>query len=279
MGGLRRTLVGLLIGAALGGGTARAVSLSVSFNPSPDSSTDTYLALVCQGDATVCTQDSYTSGSQPWTQVSSQPASVVCATTPCGQTFSVADPAPGQVETLTVALVAESQAANPTAPLLSGPSNVISVTLNGASTSSSTLPTTSTTRAPTTTTSTSSTPSSTRAPTTTTSTSTRPSTTGAPTTTTTAVTSTTLVPSSVCGYPYRSRGGVSMGWDTYAGVPCDTGDDPAGYLVVDAHVYAGQPGDPPTLKLALYESNGGNSNTEPAGTPLCESDIVTLTPG
>jgi len=72
---------------------------------------------------------------------------------------------------------------------------------------------------------------------------------------------------------------VSMGWDTYAGVPCNTGNDPAGYLVVDGHVYAGQPGDPPTLKLALYNSNGGNGSTEPSGTPLCESDIVTIVPG
>jgi hypothetical protein len=84
----------------------------------------------------------------------------------------------------------------------------------------------------------------------------------------------------VCGHPYRSDGGLSMGWDTYAGIPCATGYDPAGYVVVDGHVYAGQPGDPPSFKLAVYESNGASGRArEPAGTPLCESDIVALVPG
>jgi len=129
MGGCSRTVVGLLIGAALGTGTARAASLSASFDPSSDPSVDTYLVFSCQGDATVCTQDSFVSASEIWTQVDSQPASVVCAATPCAQTFSVADPAAGQTETLTVAMVAESQAADPGAPSFSGPSNVISVTL------------------------------------------------------------------------------------------------------------------------------------------------------
>ena len=71
-----------------------------------------------------------------------------------------------------------------------------------------------------------------------------------------------------------------MGWDTYAGIPCTTGNDRAGYVVADGHVYAGQPGDPASFKLALYESTGtSGSSREPAGTPLCESDIVTLEPG
>ena len=90
-----------------------------------------------------------------------------------------------------------------------------------------------------------------------------------------------MLPSgTVCGHPYQSGGGLSVGWDTFAGVPCVTGTDPAGYVVVDGHVYAGQPGDPPTFKLALYEDNGAAKNArEPGGTPLCESDIVTLEPG
>jgi hypothetical protein len=83
--------------------------------------------LDCQGDATICAQDSYVSGSEVWTQVDSQPASVVCAATPCAETFTVGDPAPGQTDTLTVAMVAN----DPAAPSLSGPSNAISVTLVG----------------------------------------------------------------------------------------------------------------------------------------------------
>jgi len=84
----------------------------------------------------------------------------------------------------------------------------------------------------------------------------------------------------VCGHPYQSGGGFSLGWDTYAGVPCVTGNDPAGYVVTDGNIYAGQPGDPPSFKLALYESNGNSGNSrDPMGTPLCESDIVTLEPG
>ena len=84
----------------------------------------------------------------------------------------------------------------------------------------------------------------------------------------------------VCGHPYRSGGGLSEGRDTYAGIPCVTGNDPAVYVVVDGHVYAGQPGDPPSFKLALYDSNGASGSArEPAGTPLCESDIVTVAPG
>ena len=71
-----------------------------------------------------------------------------------------------------------------------------------------------------------------------------------------------------------------MGWDSYAGVPCMTGNDPAGYVVVNAHVYAGQPGDPPSFRLGLYESNGTSGRAlDPAGPPLCESDIVSLEAG
>ena len=268
MGGWPRALVGVLIGATLGAGTARAASLRASFDPSPDPSVDTYLVFTCQGDATVCTQGSYVSTPDTWTLVDSQPAAVVCAPTPCAQTFFVVDPAAGQTETLTIILVAESQAADPAAPSLSGPSNVISVTLSGA---------------PTTTTSTSSTTSTTRVPTTTTSTSSTTSTTSSTTftTTTTSATPPTTLPSGiVCGYPYRSGGGLSVGWDSYAGIRCVTGGDPAGYAVVDGHVYVGQPGDPPSFKLSLYESNGASGNArQPAGTPLCESDLVTLVPG
>jgi hypothetical protein len=84
----------------------------------------------------------------------------------------------------------------------------------------------------------------------------------------------------VCGNQYPSGGGLSMGWDSYAGVPCMTGNDPAGYVVVDAHVYAGQPGDPPSFRLGLYESNGASGSArDPAGPPLCESDIVSLVAG
>src|SRR5262249_50239570 len=129
MGGWPRTLVGVLIGAALlGTGTARAASLRATFDPSSGASGDSYLVFDCQGDATVCTQGSYLSGSEAWTQVDNQPASVVCAATPCAETFTVADPAPGQTETLTVAMVAS----DPAAPSLGSPSNVISVTLVGA---------------------------------------------------------------------------------------------------------------------------------------------------
>ena len=277
MGGWPRTLVGVLIGAALGTGTVRAASLRATFDPSPDPSVDSYLVFDCQGDATICTQDSYVSGSEVWTQVDSQPASVVCAATPCAETFTVGDPAPGQTETLTVAMVAS----DPAAPSLSGPSNVISVTLVGASTTSTT---TSTTRAPTTTTST--TTSTTRAPTTTSSTSSTSSTTAtassssSTTTTTSVASSTTLPPGIVCGNQYPSGGGLSMGWDSDAGVPCMTGNDPAGYVVVNAHVYAGEPGDPPSFRLGLYESNGASGNArDPAGPPLCESDIVSLVAG
>jgi Domain of unknown function (DUF4082) len=469
MGGWPRALVGVLIGAALGAGSARAASLRASFDPSPDSSADTYLVFSCQGDSTVCTQNSYVSTPDTWTLVDSQPAAVVCASTPCAQTFFVVDPAAGQTEALTITLVAESQAADP-APLLSGPSNVISVTLSGASTSSTssttTVPTTSITTAPkTTTTSTTSITTTTvptvatiwpntavptvaadpdtgaveigvkfrsdvngfitgirfyksatntgthvgnlwtstgtklasatfagetasgwqqvnfaspvaitantvyvasyhanvghysdddnyfsgkgvdspplhaladgvagangvytygtstlfptqgyistnywvdvvfqlggpAGPTTTTSTSSTLSTTTTSstsfTTTTTSVTSTTrprrhrrpprlrslLPPGMVCGHPYRSGGGLSVGWDTYTGILCVTGNDPAGYAVVDGHVYAGQPGDPPSFKLALYEGNGASANArQPVGTPVCESDLVTLVPG
>jgi hypothetical protein len=114
MGGRPRRLVGLLVSAALGTGVARAVSLKASFDPSSDPSVDTYRVLDGQGDATVCTEDSFVSASELWTQ--SQPASVVCAATPCAQTFSVADPAARQTETLTVVMVAEGQAADPGAP-------------------------------------------------------------------------------------------------------------------------------------------------------------------
>ena len=413
MGGWPRALVGVLIGATLGAGSARPASLRASFDPSPDSSADTYLVFSCQGDSTVCTQNSYVSTPDTWTRVDSQPAAVVCASTPCAQTFFVVDPAAGQTEALTITLVAESQAAVP-APLLSGPSNVISVTLSGAPTPTSPSSTTSTTRAPTTPTSTLSTTSTTRVPTTTTTTTTTttlsalpppvfltavpsgqvtngfaiynityqqptgcaqvshwetwtspnppgdvtaavqsdvlwpaggcsptniPDFTGVPTgpqrvwiraigmdgsasafsnsldvgatsssTTTTSTSSTTsttrakrgrhgppralrprttsvtpptTLPSGmVCGYPYRSGGGLSVGWDTYTGILCVTGDDPAGYAVVDGHVYAGQPGDPPNFKLALYEGNGASGNArQPVGTPVCESDLVTLVPG
>jgi hypothetical protein len=92
--------------------------------------------LDCQGDATICTQDSYVSASEVWTHVDSQPASVVCAATPCAETFTVGDPAPGQTDTLTVAMVAN----DPAAPSLSGPSNVISVTLVGGYWNSHTYP-------------------------------------------------------------------------------------------------------------------------------------------
>jgi hypothetical protein len=79
MGERPRRLVALLVKAALGTGVARAVSLKASFDPSSDPSVDTYLVFSCPGDATVCTQGSYVSGSESWTQVDSQPASVVCA--------------------------------------------------------------------------------------------------------------------------------------------------------------------------------------------------------
>jgi hypothetical protein len=144
-------------------------------------------------------------------------------------------------------------------------------TTTGASPTSTT---TSTTRAPTTTTSI--TTSTTRAPTTTSSTSSTSSTTG----TASSSSSTTLPPGIVCGNQYPSGGGLSVGWDSYAGVPCMTGNDPAGYVVVNAHVYAGQPGDPPSFRLGLYESNGASgSKPDPAGPPLCESDIVSLVAG
>ena len=84
----------------------------------------------------------------------------------------------------------------------------------------------------------------------------------------------------MCGNQYPSGGGFSVGWDSYAGVPCMTGNDPAGYVVVNAHVYAGQPGDPPSFRLGLYGSDGGFvSASEPVGPPLCESDIVSLVAG
>src|SRR5262245_10116433 len=148
MGGWQRTPVGVWIGAALGTGSARAVSLRATFDPSSDPSVDSYLAFDCQGDATICTQDSFVSGSEVWTQVDNQPASVVCAATPCAETFTVGDPAPGQTETLTVAMVAR----DPAGPSLSGPSNVISVTLVGSSSTSTTQPPTTTTVPPSTTT-------------------------------------------------------------------------------------------------------------------------------
>src|SRR5262245_14540718 len=89
---------------------------------------------------------------------------------------------------------------------------------------------------------TSSTSSTTPAPTTTStsSTNTTSSTSTSFTTTTTSVTSsTTLPPATVCGHPYQPGGGLSVGWDTYAGIPCVTGNDSTGYVVVDGHVYAG----------------------------------------
>src|SRR5262249_17216080 len=137
MGGWPRALVGVLIGATLGAGSARAASLRASFDPSPDSSADTYLVFSCQGDSTVCTQGSYVSTPASWPLVDSQPAAVVCASTPCAQTFSVVAPPAGQTQTLTVTMVAESPG-----PLLSGPSNVISVTLTGgtSTTSTTTIP-------------------------------------------------------------------------------------------------------------------------------------------
>src|SRR5262249_56045469 len=122
-GGWARALVGVLGGGAVGAGNAGAGSVRATFDPSSDPSVSSYLVFDCQGDATICTQDSYVSGSAVWTQVDSQPASVVCAATPCAETFTVADPAPGQTETLTVAILAS----DPAAPSLSGPSNVISV--------------------------------------------------------------------------------------------------------------------------------------------------------
>src|SRR5262249_24461249 len=73
MGGWPRALVGVLIGATLGAGSARAASLRASFDPSPDSSADTYLVFSCQGDSTVCTQGSYVSTPATWTLVDSQP--------------------------------------------------------------------------------------------------------------------------------------------------------------------------------------------------------------
>ena len=173
-----------------------------------------------------------------------------------------------------------------------GPTTTTSTTVT-TTTTSTTAPTTSTSIAITTTTST------TIATTTTTSTTptstTRPHrphrpprasrariTTGAPTTAS-ATQPTMLTPGTVCGHSYQSGqsgGGLSVGWDTYAGIPCVTGSDPAGYVVVDGHVYAGQPGDPPSFKLALYEDNGASKSArEPGRTPLCESDIVTLEPG
>src|SRR5262249_6789153 len=100
MGERPRRLVGLLVSAALGTGVARAVSLKASFDLSSDPSVDTYLVFDGQGDATVCTEDSFVSASELWTQVDSQPASVVCAATPCAETFSVVDPPLGQTETL-----------------------------------------------------------------------------------------------------------------------------------------------------------------------------------
>src|SRR5262249_13128288 len=91
------------------------------------------------------------------------------------------------------------------------------VALRAAGAPTTTTTTTSTTagatRAPTPTTST--TTSTTRAPTTTTST----------TTTTSVASSTTLPSGTVCGNQYPSGGGLSMGWDSYAGVPCMTGND------------------------------------------------------
>src|SRR5262249_36327774 len=129
----------------------------------------------------------------------------VCAATPCAETFSVADPAAGQTETLTVAMVAESQAASPGAPLLSGPSNVISVTLSGASTSSTSS--SSTTTVPTT---------SITLRTTTTTTTTVPTT--APKTTTTSTTSitTTTVPTVATIWPSTAAPIVAADPDTSA---------------------------------------------------------------
>ena len=228
--------------------------------PRPTFRSSTYLVfkLVRASCHPFAPRDSFVSASENWTQVSSQPASVVCAATPCAQTFSVVDPAPGQTETLTVAMVAESQAAGPGAPLLSGPVERHQRDAGRGPRPPPPLRPQRQPRAPRRrTTSTSSTSSTTRAPTTTTSTSSTLSSHGAP----------PRPPARRHRSPRRPRcpraawcaatridravDCPAWSWQTYAGIRCVTGNDPAGYVVVDGHVYAGQPGDPATFKGGL----------------------------